>query len=185
MTKREMTSLLIKLMGIYALVQLVPGIVQAMAMFASGAYQFTSQPGMVALVLLMSVFAAPLMWIWLCIWLIRKSDRFAERLYPVDAPAGQLTTLGAKDVRRLGYHFIGLMLVIKSLPPLLMILYQLIMLYRLPYEQRYPMSGYSSQWIVLLLQLAIGLYLFLYPKGLANLWIRLQNKLDPNVNAPQ
>lgn len=150
MTKREMMSLLIKLMGVYALVQLVPGVVQAMSLFVTGAFQVNDRPGMAVLIILVMMFLVPFFWIGLCLWVIGKSDRFAARFYPVDAPAGQLTTLGVKDIQHLGYHFIGLLLIVKSLPPFIMSLYQWITLYSLPYERRYQASGpYRSQWIVL------------------------------------
>ena len=182
MTKREMISLLIKLMGVYALVQLVPGVVQAIGMFTTSIIQLKDRPSQMAFILMVMMFFSPLVWIGLCLWVIRKSDRFAKRLYPVDAPAGQLTTLGVEDIQRLGYNFIGLLLIVRSLPQLLMILYQCVMLYRLPYEQRYQnMSACNTQWIMLAIQLAIGLYLFLRPKGLANLWARIQGKVPDYV----
>lgn len=181
MTKREIISLFIKLMGVYALVQLVPVIVSAMALLGTSLLQLKEQP-LTTLSAGFLMLIIPLLWIVLCLRLIGKSDWLAERLYPVDAPAGQLTTLGVQDIQRLGYHFIGLLLVVKSLPTLIMALYQFLILSGQPYEHRYQaLSMYSHQWISQALQLAIGLYLFLRPKGLANLWARMQGKVPDYV----
>ena len=178
-----MISLLIKLVGVYAMVQLVPGVVQAWGVIVASFTQFKDQSVIMLSIVGLSMLITPMLWIGLCLWVIRKSDGFAQRLYPADAPAGQLTTLGVKDIRHLGYHFIGLLLIVKSLPTLMMILYQLLQMSSQPYEHRYQaLSMYSHQWIALVLQLAIGLYLFLRPKGLANLWAMVQGKTIEKEN---
>lgn len=180
MTKREMMSLLIKLMGVYALVQLVPGVVSVLGAIAGLVFKFKEQPIVTLSVTWLSMLAAPLLWIGLCIWVIRKSDHIAKWLYPIDASAGQLTTLNVKDIQHLGYHFIGLLLVVKAFPSFAMMLYQSIMiiLFNQSLElQNKTTFAYRQQWVMLSLQLAIGLYLFLRPRGLANLRAKIQGKV--------
>lgn len=125
MSKREMLSLMIKLVGVYCLVQLVPGVLQSITIAVTEVFK-PSQPSWIAALGLSAVMMiSPLLWIALCIWVIRQSDRFAARLYPVDAPAGQFTTLGIKDIQKLGYHFIGLTLIVNTLPAMVMAVYRI------------------------------------------------------------
>ena len=170
-----MISLLIKLVGVYAMVQLVPGVVQAWGVIVASFTQFKDQSVIMLSIVGLSMLITPMLWIGLCLWVIRKSDGFAERLYPVDAPAGQLTTLGFKEIQLLGFHFIGLTLVVRALPSLIHTIHQWILFSRYDVENRYPAS-YRYQWIMLAIQLAIGLYLFLYPQNLAKLLAKIKGK---------
>ncbi len=170
MTKREMLSLLIKLMGIYALVHFVPLVVQSLGILAMQSQQVQNQTLHHVLALIAIGFATPGIWIVLCLVVIVKSDWFAKQIYKEDGPASQLTTLGFRDFQLLGIFFIGLAFLIRSVPQLTMAI-------------RYYSSPHSD-WTLLIsptVQLAIGLYLFLYPQGLANLWALIQGKPKPQA----
>ncbi len=169
MSKREMLSLMIKLVGVYCLIQLVPGVLQAFGVAASSLSSLQAEPTGITIVLSMLMMAFTLLWIALYIWVIRNSDNFATRLYPVDAPVGQMTSLGVKDIQKLGYHFIGLTLIVKTLPTVVMAVYRILA------EQgnSTQMFYHHSQLISPVMQLAIGLFLFLSPRSIANLWAKI------------
>jgi len=176
MTKREMTSLLIKLMGIYALVQFVPGLVQSMVLLASNAFNFTEQPWYFALVAVLTAVLGPIFWIVLCLGVIFKSDALAKRLYRQDSPAGQLTTLGVEDFQRLGYHIIGLLLIVQAFPRIVTFLGQSLFLMRDSHSYRDISGTQIPFFLAIVTQLAIGLFLFISPHGLLNIWTRIQGK---------
>jgi hypothetical protein len=173
MTKRETTSLLIKLMGVYCLVQFAPALLSAFR-FISVSSSWTWQT---RLVIMLCTVLVPAIWIVFCLILIRSSDRIARRFYPEDSDASQLTGLGFEDLQNLGYHFIGLLLLVQSFP-------QIVYLVSSIRLQDAYLPGYTAsptfkmetfpQLLALLAQLAIGLVLFLRPKGLSNLWRRAQ-----------
>jgi len=171
MSKREMLSLMIKLVGVYCLLQFVPGVLQGITIVVAGAVQSYDQSRIPALgIFVMMIF--PLLWLGLCIWVIRQSDRLAARLYPVDAPASQLTTLGIKDIQKLGYHFIGLTLIIKEIPAIVMAVYYILK----AHGDTSRLLYYYTQWISPTIQLVIGLVLFLSPQSIANLWAKIRGQ---------
>jgi len=73
------------------------------------------------------------------------------------------------------YHFIGLVLIVWGLPMLVHVLYQYIPLSAQPVAHRHP-QYLTSQLISLGVQLAIGLYLFLCPRGLAKRLAKLKGR---------
>ena len=174
MTKREITSLLIKLMGIYCLTQFAPSLINVLGFVAA---MYGLQEGPQKIISVLEVIISPAIWIGLSILIIRTSDRIAKRLYREDSDASQLVSLGFQDVQVLGYNFIGLILLVQSFPQIV----NLVATIRV--EQVY----YSPIWtketfyqhtlprlLSFLTQFILGLVLFLKPKGLANLWKKAQ-----------
>jgi hypothetical protein len=173
MTKRETTSLLIKLMGVYCLVQFAPSLLYVLRYIQAASFG----PWWQRIVMLLCTVLVPAIWIAFCLIIIRSSNRIAKRFYPEDSDASQLTGLGFEDLQNLGYHFIGLLLLVQSFP-------QIVSLMTSVQIQQSYMSDYTSssdfkvqmlpQLLSFLTQFLIGLVLFLRPKGLANLWKKAQ-----------
>lgn len=173
MTKRETTSLLVKLMGIYCLVQFAPSLVYVLGYIAQ-VYRVVWWQG---LLMLLFAFLVPSVWIGLCILVIRKSDSIAKRLYREDSDASQLTSLGFQEVQTLGYNFIGLLLLVQSFPQIVSLLTS-IKAQQVYVPQYWTKAGFYLNTLPRLLsfltQFILGWILFLKPKGLANLWQKSQ-----------
>ena len=181
MTKREMLSLLIKLMGIYALVHFVPLVVQSLGILAMQSQQVQNQTLHHVLALIAIGFATPGIWIALCLVVIVKSDWFAKQIYKEDGPASQLTTLGFRDLQVLGIHLIGLLLLVGVLPQITNILTHHLYLMRDADHYNFARTHHIPNFASTAVKLVIGLYLFLYPHGLANLWALVQGKFKPQA----
>ena len=173
MTKRETTSLLVKLMGVYCLVQFAPSLLYVFGYIAQIQGMLVWWHG---LLMLIFSFVVPAVWIAICIAVIRSSDRIARWLIREDAEATQLTALGFRDVQTLGYNFIGLLLIVQTLPQVIQILSAVRMQQSIAPGS--PRQGFLMHTLPKLLafltQFLIGLFLFLKAKGLANIWHRLQ-----------
>jgi hypothetical protein len=174
MTKRETTSLLVKLMGVYCLVQFAPSLIHVLGFLTT--IRDSQQIWMkLANVGMMIVF--PAIWIAFCILIIRKSDSIARRLYREDSDASQLSGLGFQEVQTLGYNFIGVLLLVQSFPQIVSLL-TTIKTQQVYYSSSWTTEGFYLNTLPRLLsfltQFILGLILFLKPKGLANLWKKAQ-----------
>lgn len=174
MTKRETTSLLIKLMGIYCLVQFAPSLIYILQFLATirGSQQIWMK---LATVGMMVVF--PAIWIGFCILIIRKSDSIAKRLYREDSDASELSSLGFQEVQMLGYNFIGLLLLVQSFPQIVSLVTTIKTQQIYTHEYWTKEAFYMHtlpRLLSFLTQFILGLVLFLKPKGLANLWKKAQ-----------
>ncbi|MDD5708854.1 MAG: hypothetical protein PHR35_23305 [Kiritimatiellae bacterium] len=174
MTKRETTSLLVKLMGIYSLVQFVPSLSYVLHFLTTirDSQQIWMKLATVGIMII-----SPAIWIGFCILIIRKSDSIAKRVYREDSDASQLSGLGFQEMQVLGYNFIGLLLLVQSFPQIVSLVTTI------KNQQMYAQEYWTTdtfcmltlpQLLSFLTQLILGLILFLKPKGLANLWRRTQ-----------
>ena len=164
MTKRETVSLFIKLMGIYFLVRFGSSLIQMLGFVPS------MHDGGLAVWMSMASLCAM---VFLCILMIAKSDRVAKRLYREDSDESQVGGLSFEEVQILGYSFVGLFLLAKSVPEILSLVASIEM------QQAYGMGGdlylkSLSSLLSLLIQFVLGWILFLRPRGLANLWKKAQ-----------
>ena len=174
MKKRETTSLLIKLMGIYCLVQFAPSLIYILQFLATirdhhNVWMKLATAGV------MIIF--PAIWIGFCALIIRKSDSVAKRIYREDSDASQISGLEFQEVQTLGYNFIGLLLIVQSFPQIVNLLASLkaqqVYIPQYTTEQKFYMHTLPSL-LSFLTQFILGWILFLKPKGLANLWKKAQ-----------
>lgn len=174
MTKRETTSLLVKLMGIYCLVQFAPSLIYILGFITTIR---DSQQIWMKLATVGTMIIFPAIWIGFCILIIRKSDSVAKRLYREDSDASQLSSLGFQELQVLGYNFIGLLLLVQSFPQIVSLL-TTIKTQQVYYSSSWTKQGFYLNTLPRLLsfltQFILGLILFLKPKGLANLWKKAQ-----------
>ncbi len=100
MTKREITSLLLKLVGIFGLFSVVPTLVFLIPLLTT----IHGQDDIWLSLRTIGVwFLTPLIWITVCIFIIRNSNNIAKRLYRQDSDASQLSALDFKECQTLGY----------------------------------------------------------------------------------
>jgi hypothetical protein len=186
MTKREMISLLIKLMGIYALVLFVPTLVQSLGTLAlTQLIHVGSETYLDSLLTIATTILLQLLWMGFCVCLICKSDSIAKRLYPDDSPAGQVTTLGFYDIQIVAFQLIGLVELLKGIRSTIEMLHSTYLFSENVFEEMLPGLGQlfpGLRWITvtrITIHFAVGVLLFLYPHIPANLWKRMQGQSKP------
>ena len=178
MTKREISSLVIKLIGVFLLIELAPSLVNSLSIFTSikGTYDLKMQ------LMSFGIFLIPAtIWIGFCISIILLSNKIAKMIIREDEECSQIFSLSFEDTQILGYNFIGLLVIVKAFPQVVNLLYRIV------YESRFlPMSERSNffrnsmpSFLALITQLIIGFVLFFRTNGLVNLWKMFQDKTRP------
>lgn len=183
MTKRETTSLLVKLMGIYCLVQFAPSLTYILSFLGT----IRDAPHVwIKLVTFGMMIIFPMIWIGFCIFIIRKSDKIAQRLYCEDSDASQLSSLGFQEVQILGYNFIGVILLVQTFPQVVSLVTTLkAQQVYCSYPSR-PQVFYLNtlpRLLSFLTQFILGLILFLKPNGVANLWKKAQGMKSESLES--
>ena len=171
MTTRGFVSVCLKLVAVYYLVQTIAGL--ATAGFFQ-AYNLSSQLG--GMYPIVTVGLPGLMTLTL-LWLMRKSDFFASKLVGEDSPlASPQISLG--DLQLVAFSCIGLGFIISAVGELAPIIGYHYLISHLKYGGAIlgNMDALYSNMAGLLLRLACGLILFLYPGGLIALWRWLQDR---------
>ncbi len=188
MTRREIAALLLRLMVIYAMLQFAPSLVYVLGLLGS----IVSSPRPeYAFVFIGVSLLVPVIWIGLCLLVLRFSSRIATRLMPEDGEAGSLPTLSFNQCQTLGFNFIGLLLIVQASPQLIQLIstirfegYVTEMAGRVDVYRRLLPNA-----LAFLTQLLIGIFLFFRARGLANLWSMLQEtrpmKKEPDNKPPE
>lgn len=174
MKKQDAANLLLRLIVIYAMLQFAPSLVYVIGLL--GSINDSARPEH-AVILFAATLAAPLIWIALCLLVLRFSGRIAARLIPEDGETGTLLNLSFRECQTLGFSFIGLCLVVQALPQLIQLIssirfegYVTDMAGRVDLYRRVLPKA-----LAFLAQLVIGLLLFFQARGLAGLWALVQN----------
>jgi hypothetical protein len=175
MTKREISSLLIKLLGIYSLFQVVPSLSGILSMI----FTISHYPGIgLKLLYMLTTTIGPALWITFCIIVICKSDAVAKLLFKEDSAASQVITLGFRDLMVLGFCFIGILLVVQSLPYLISnaISIRSNQISNVDYTNTDQYKTDLSHLTAYLIQTIIGALLFFKASKLADCWEKFQLK---------
>jgi len=178
MTKREIATLLIKLMVVYAMLQFAPSLLFIIGQFSMS---FSSPTPITALLITATTLIAPIVWIGFCLIILRFSSRLAALLVKDDGEGGAILSLSFKDCQTLGYNFIGLLLIVQSFPQLINIISTLRLEHFVPElaQQTRLYRMILPKLLSFLAQFIIGVVLFLRARGLANMWELLQQKTRP------
>ena len=169
MTKRSIASLAIKLMAVYVLILSAPSILSLGAVLGPlGADS--------SLWVLFSAIVSLIIFLGAFIWLIRRADWFAQKIVPDDESTEAIDKLTLSEVQAIAFSCIGLLVLSQTLPALgQQISYIGALKYAADPGVKVPIFASSlSKILSTVLQLAIGAYLFLSPRGLVELWSRLQ-----------
>jgi len=180
MKKREISSLLIKLLGIYCLFQAVPSLSGSLGMIFSMGHM--PSVGM-KMIYLASAIIVPLFWMAFCISVICKSDAIAKFIYKEDSDASQIIALNFQDCMVLGFCIIGVLLFVQSLPSLIRQIVN-IRSNQLGINDYTSSDSYKeslSQLVSYLIQAVIGALMFFKANSLADLWERFQVKSDQQI----
>jgi hypothetical protein len=171
MTTRGFTSVCLKLVAVYYLVQTIAGF--ATASFFQAYTQSSGlgwvYPGMT--VMLPGVMSLGLL------WLIRKSDLLASKLIREDSPLAS-PQIPFGDLQSVAFSCIGLSFIISALGEITPIIayHYLISRFKFAGAILGNMDALYSNMAGILLRLGGGVFLFLYPRGLIALWMWFQDR---------
>jgi len=177
MTKREIASLVLKLMGVFILLKTI-GYVPTVfgVLFTTGRYN--SNAGFASLALqvmgMLLLLAFALGW---AVLIIVLSDKFAKWLIKEDKSLEIAHPISKEDVMVVAVSCIGLYLIVAAIPSIMHHLYNFLLLHR-P-DGNYPpyWSGGFSRILTLispLVQIALGVWLFSGSRGIVKLWKRIR-----------
>jgi hypothetical protein len=175
MTKHELASFTLKLLGIYALIESLP-FLQPLAGLASlpsdtpdaSMYRWTLVGELVVFALMVLV----------GVLLFVYSRELAPRLVGEDQPLNVSSTLTARDVQAIGFSIVGALIFLQALPGLSQAVWGWLYLIAQSSRQDYrgPVPRVTGAFgLTAAIQLVLAVVLFLQARGLANLWHRIQS----------
>jgi len=174
MTKHELASLVLKLLGIYAIIESLP-LLQPLAGLAS----LPSDPAEASMYrwTLVGVLLLFLIMVLVGVLLLAYSRDLALRLMEEDQPLNLSSTLTASDVQAIGFSLVGVLIFLRALPDLTQGIWGWLYLIAQNRTHLYRGPMPRSTWPHLLsaaIQLVLAVVLFLRAQGLAHLWHRIQ-----------
>ncbi|MHC4213240.1 MAG: hypothetical protein ACYSWP_07715 [Planctomycetota bacterium] len=172
MTKNEIVSLSLKLLGIYCLIIAITHLSYAIQSVVSLFKQeeFGSILILIPFVLLLLLFGLYLIF----------SDRLPLKMTSLMTQEEKTTSFTFQDIQVLAFSIIGVWLLSSAVPNFFHVIVQIILIRST--SQR-PVSFlqnsiYISQIVAVVLKIALGIYLFSGGKGLTQLWQKFQNTSD-------
>jgi hypothetical protein len=170
MTARGFVSICVKLIAVYYLIQTLAGVAGA------SFFQMVNLSSDLGKSYVIMTVAWPAMITLGLFWLMRKSDLMASRLIQEDSSfANPQISLG--DLQSVGFSCIGLGFTLSALGEIVPIIayYYLISHFKYSGEILGNMDWVRSTIAGVVLRLGVGIFLFLYPRGLITVWRWLQD----------
>ena len=179
MTKREIASLVIKLMGVFVLLKSISYVPMVLSGMFS-VWQTPDRSGAVWVVLIavitVIVSAIPLMWGLLIIVL---SDKVAGWLIKDDKAAEITGSMNKEDVMLVVCSCIGLYLIVTAFPRLIVDCSRFFAIRRAGSDwAAYLSSGFNRTLNLMapVVQIALGVWLFAGAKGIVKLWKKIRSQ---------
>lgn len=173
MTKREITSLVLKLMGIYIIASYIGYI--PMAILTQLRIVYLQEPISLTNMIFASVIAlSTLLYLVCCILLIIYSNRVAGWIIYEDNAVELPESISKDDVMAIAFCCIGLLIMTHAIPKLLSMIHVVFL------ERTSEYSVASMFWrsicriIPPLIEFILGLLLFIRTKGLVKLWHKIR-----------
>lgn len=176
MTKHELASFALKLLGIYALIESLP-LFQFLGSLAymlrsdrhDTAMEFWGVVGMLVPLLLVAMAGAVL---------IVFSRNLAPRLVGEDRPLNMPSVLTGCEVQAIGFSIVAVLIFLRAIPQIGNVIWTGFYMHSRRFSE--PMPGRMTQdiWrygIPALIQLVLAIVLFLQARGLSNLWHRIRS----------
>ncbi len=184
MKANQLATLVLRLMGIYCLIVLIP-MAQLLNEVILYAQNGTGGAGVAAVVMVLLLLAG---WLAVGIALIAFSRPLGERLSPTNADDGNITAVSFEQVQVLAFAVAGVLIFAETLPQLLgnisAFLHYLI---QLKEQNPFPDTGWSfnrfgyAAAAGTFLKAALGLWLFFGARGFASGWRSLRNFGTPRA----
>jgi hypothetical protein len=175
MTRHELASFALKLLGIYALIESLP-FLQYVGAFVymprSGRTEFVTAFWNVVIILVPLLLAAGT-----GVMLIVFSRHLAPLLVGEDRPLGMSSAVTGRDVQAIGFSVVAVLIFLRAIPQISQAIW--VRYYAVSREFAGPGADRMAQevWrygIPGLIQLVLAVVLFLHARGLASLWHRIR-----------
>jgi hypothetical protein len=175
MTKHELASFALKLLGIYAFIASLP----LFQFLGNLVYMLRSDTDRTTVALWASVaILAPLLLLAAAgAMLVVFSRNLAPRLVGEDSPLGMSSVLTGRDVQAIGFSIVAVLIFLRAIPQIGQAVWT--SLYTASRDFSEPTVGRMVQnslryGIPAVIQLVLAVVLFLQARGLANLWHRIR-----------
>jgi hypothetical protein len=174
MTKHELASFAVKLLGIYTIIESLP-LLQVLGGLAS------SPSGRADVSMYREMFIGQLipfvLRVLVGVLLFVYSRELAPRLMDEDKPLNVSSALTARDVQAVGFSIVGVLIFLRALPDLSQAVWS--WLYTISQSSMQSWRGPVAHitWprgVSAAIQLVLAIVLFLQARGLANFWHRIQ-----------
>lgn len=167
MTKREIASLAIKLMGIFILLRSI----SYAPMIFGNAFQVGA--GLLATVMYIFMCIIALAW---GVFIIVFSDRIAKWLIKDDHPIELPGSVRKEDVMVVVFTCIGLYLIVTAIPSLIVYFSNFLMFHKARSGVSYS-GGFHDAFrlIAPVVQIGLGIWLFAGSRGLVKLWQKIRS----------
>ncbi len=174
MKANQLATLVLRLLGIYCLVQVIP----AASIFTSVIFsQFNGANGSASIAIFAALFLiSPVV---IGVLLITRSVPWGEKLISKDASDGNISAVSFEQVQMLAFAVTGILIFAGALPQLFSSIFTL--LHSLSSENsRNTDPVHNNPYMIeyaagTLLKVALGLWLFFGARGFANFWRSLKN----------
>lgn len=174
MTRHELASFALKLLGIYALIKSLP-LIQLLG-GALGALASAQGRDMSGFWPIVGMFIPMVLMAVVGMLLIAFSKDLAPRLVGEDKPLGIASTLSGQDVQAIGFSVVAVLIFLDAIPRFVQGIASWQTLSQLPSGSisRQVIWGIWQTFVSSGIQLILAAVLFLWPRGIANLWHRIQ-----------
>jgi hypothetical protein len=185
MTKQEITVIVLKLLGVYAIIQAIPllqyiwgliGLINQDKAEISQRIWFCLAMGMPFLLMAVTAFL-----------LIAKSERIAGLLFREDGPVSPTMSLSGQEIQAIIFSSVGVLVFLLSLPKLCQLVLNLWYMRSQYVKGQLPTDRLvENAWqagIAVGIQCGFAVLLFVRAKGLAHLWHRIQGPRPAQTDA--
>jgi hypothetical protein len=178
MTKREIASLVIKLMGVFILLKTIGYAPMAFSvLFTVGRAGWNTGFATAALQVVGGLFLMGLALGW-AVLIIVLSDKFARWLIKEDKPLEMTNSMNKEEVMVIAISCIGLYFTVAAIPSIIFQLSNFLSLRRAGTDYSAYWSGGFHRMLTLIapvVQIALGLWLFAGSKGIVKLWKKIRS----------
>lgn len=181
MTKRSLPELIIKLMGLYVILQGVPVLAQLPSMMNLSRLGFVRDVGdfLESFVILLIPVAGVLIYLVVGYLLIKKSRRLAERLFPEDESIRPLQAFSLESIAKMTIIALGLLIAVKYLSSFLeVVIHDFIKVYRVGNLRHAFTPREITNSIKLAIPFLVALFLMFRPDTVYRLIMRTQPRID-------
>ena len=173
MTKRELAAFVLKLLGVYAIIQSLPLFMYVSSMLATLGQENGDMAGRFWMQVCMSV---PFVLSAIAAVVLLTCNRgLAAVVVREDSDAKLTTSLSGNDIQAIGFSIVAVLVFLSAIPDLVEFIVNLYYIGSQPEGARFRFIRLAWQsGLSVTLQLVLASVLFFRARGLANLWRRIQ-----------
>ena len=173
MTKSDIFSLALKILGIYTLIIAISSLRMTFYMIFAYFNNHQSAPSMASIIV--GSLLPLLLLLLLSYYLIDRSDKLGKLVFPNSQSEKVVVSISTAEVQAIAFSIIGVLVIVWAIPKLFQVVIQISFL-KLHLKDVFS-PGMSQKLIEysidVLSRLALGIYLFFGSKGLVKIWHRI------------